>query len=128
MLPLRFDEPFATASALFGVRPSTSGVDVVDGRLVVRFGWWRVETTVANIESFERTGPYRWWKVIGPAHLSLADGGLTFATTDRGGVCIRFKEPVPGIEPTGHLRHPGLTVTVAEPDRLVALIGAAAAA
>ena len=31
------------------------------------------------------------------------------------GVCIRFAEPVRGMDPMGKIRHPGLTVTVAEP-------------
>ena len=40
-------------------------------------------------------------------------------------MCVRFRggggsEPVRGIEPTGLLRHPGLTVTVAQPELLVA--------
>ena len=53
------------------------------------------------------------------ARLSLADRGLTFGTVATRGVCIQFREPVRGIEPTGLLRHPNLTVTVAEPDLLV---------
>jgi len=123
VIPFAFTEPFATASAAFGVRRSNSGVEVVDGRLLVRFGPWRVDTPVTNVASVQRTGPYQWWKVIGPAHLSMVDRGLTFATTDRAGVCLTFREPVRGIEPTGRLRHPGLTVTVADPDALIALLG-----
>ena len=59
-------------------------------------------------------------KTIGPAHLSLADRGLTFATNRDEGVCIRFHEPVKGIDPLGVLRHPALTVTVDDVDALVA--------
>jgi hypothetical protein len=120
MFPFAFDQPFAAAALPFGVRPSTCGVVVADGRLRVRFGPWRVETPLTNVATVERTGPYSWWRVIGPARMSAADRGLTFATTDRGGVCITFVEPVRGGEPTGRLRHPGLTVTVADPDALVA--------
>lgn len=119
-----FEQPFAAASAAFGVRRSTAWVDVGRGRLEVRFGPWRVSTSLDNVASAHRTGPYSWWKVIGPARLSVADRGLTFATTDRGGVCLTFVERVPGIEPTGRLTHPGLTVTVAEPDRLLDALAA----
>jgi hypothetical protein len=122
MYPLAFDQPFAIASALFGVRRANSGVVVDDGRLLVRFGPWRIETPLSNIATVATTGPYSWWRVIGPARLSMADRGLTLATTDRGGVCITFIEPVPGIEPTGRLRHPGVTVTVADPAGLAAAI------
>jgi len=37
-------------------------------------------------------------------------------------VCICFREPVTGLDPTGRLRHPGLTVTVADVDGLVAAL------
>ena len=89
-----------------------------DGSVLdVSFGLWRVRTTAANIASVEVTGPFAVWKVLG-ARLSLADGGLTFGTVATAGVCIAFRDPVPGIEPTGRLRHPNLTVTVARPDLL----------
>jgi len=54
----------------------------------------------------------------------VADRGLTFATNGERGLCIRFRDPVSGIEPTGHLRHPGLTVTVADVDALARVLGA----
>lgn len=93
-------------------------MEVTDGRLIARYGFWQLETDVANIESTEVSGPYRLLTTIGPAHLSLSDRGLTFASNRRRGLCIRFREPVPGLEPTGRLRHPGLTVTVADVDGL----------
>jgi hypothetical protein len=65
--------------------------------------------------SVEVTGPFAAWKVLG-ARLSLADRGLTFGTVPSAGVCVSFRDPVSGIEPTGRLRHPNLTVTVAQPD------------
>ncbi len=62
----------------------------------------------------ELTGPFKVWKVIG-ARMSMADRGLTFGTNTEQGVCIRFHPPVRGIEPSGVLRHPGLTLTIADP-------------
>lgn len=58
-------------------------------------------------------------KTAGPAHLSLADKGLTFATNGDHGVCPIMRQAVPGIDPFGLLRHPNLTVTVADCDGLV---------
>ncbi len=84
-------------------------------------------THVANVEGTETTGPYGALKTIGPAHLSVADRGLTFATNPRRGLCVRFREPVAVVEPTGRLRHPALTVTVADPDGLAAALSSAAA-
>ena len=113
-----FDPEYRAAALAFGVTPGRTGVDIKDGRLVARFGFWRLETEVSNIEGTEVSGPYRLFTTIGPAHLSLADRGLTFASNRRRGLCMKFTEPVPGLEPTGRLRHPGLTVTVADVDGL----------
>ena len=60
------------------------------------------------------SGPYSWWRTAGPARLSLRDRGITFATNGERGLCISFREPVKAIEPFGIVRHPGVTVTVAD--------------
>ena len=62
----------------------------------------------------------------GPAHLGLTDRGLTFASNGDRGVLISFHQPVGGIEPTGTLRHPALTVTVADVEGLASLLRARA--
>jgi hypothetical protein len=72
------------------------------------------------------TGPYSWPRIIGPAHVSLKDRGLTFATTDRQGVCIRFRQPVTGLDPFGVVKHPALTVTVSGAPALVEVLDHAA--
>jgi hypothetical protein len=113
-----FDPRFERLARLFGVRPETAWVDVDGERLCARFGPWRLETSRDNVAGAEITGPFQTWKVAGPAHLGFGDRGLTFGTNAERGVCIVFRDPVPGIEPTGRLRHPGLTVTVADPEGL----------
>jgi hypothetical protein len=80
--------------------------------LETRFGLWRVKTALANVADATSTGPYQPVKTIGPPHLSLSDRGLAFATNDREGLCIRFHEPVRGLDPLGIVRHPAITVTV----------------
>ncbi len=124
--PFDFDPLYRAVALAFGVTPGRTGVDVGGDRLVARYGPWRLSTDLANVEGTEVSGPYRTLTTIGPAHLSLADKGLTFSSNARRGLCIRFKEPVPGIEPTGRLRHPGLTVTVADVDGLAAALDAGA--
>ncbi|HEY8547365.1 MAG TPA: hypothetical protein VIL36_20025 [Acidimicrobiales bacterium] len=104
--------------------PNTAHVEIGDGELHVRFGLWSLRTPVANVASTEVTGPYRWWKVAGPARLSLADGGVTFATTTRKGLCIQFREPVPAALPKELLHHRSVTVTVADPETLAAALAA----
>lgn len=92
-----------------------SGLELDADGLRVRFGPWLVTTPLGNIAGAEVSGPFSPVRALG-VRLSLADRGLTFGTTTEGGVCLRFREPVRGIDPWGLIRHPGLTVTVCEPD------------
>lgn len=117
-----FDPLYQAVALTFGVTPGRCRVDVEDGRLVARYGFWRLATDVANVSGTEVSGSYRLLATIGPAHLSIVDRGLTFASNRRRGLCIKFREPVPGLEPSGRLRHPGLTVTVADVEGLAAAL------
>ncbi|HEX8975068.1 MAG TPA: hypothetical protein VF781_01040 [Solirubrobacteraceae bacterium] len=118
----RFTPAYRRAARVFGITPANSWVEVGGGMLRARFGPWRLHTPLANIAAVEITGPYAFLKTAGPARLGITDRGLTFATNGDRGVLITFREPVPGIEPTGRLRHPELTVTVAAVDGLAALL------
>jgi hypothetical protein len=119
----RFDFNFASRYraplALLGVSPGTAWVHVDDTQLRVRFGPWRLRTERENVVAARTTGPYRWWRAIGP-HVSLADAGVTFGTATDGGVCIEFANPVPALAPGGWLRHPAVTVTVSDLAGLIA--------
>lgn len=119
-----FTTPYRFAALPFGITPTTCEVRCEQGGLEARFGPWRLRTTLDNVADVSITGPYTFVKTAGPAHLSLSDRGLTFATNGERGVCIRFRSPVGGIEPTGRLRHPSLTVTVADCDGLAELLRA----
>ena len=125
----RFSFCFAPAYRLparaFGIGPSSAFVDVGDGELDAHFGPWRVTTPRANITNVAVTGPYAFLKTAGPARLAITDRGLTFATNGDRGVLISFRTPVRGLDPLGVIRHPELTVTVAEVDRLADLLRAA---
>lgn len=114
----RFHPLYRVLGLPFGVMPGTSLVEVVDDHLVVRFGPWHLRTPVANVVGCERSGPYSVWKTAGPARLSLADRGLTFATNRDAGLCIRFAEPVHAVDPFRKILHPGITVTVEHIDDL----------
>ncbi|MCU1369530.1 MAG: hypothetical protein JWO77_724 [Ilumatobacteraceae bacterium] len=118
-IPFDFDTRYRLAGRLFGVTPSTAYVELDDERFVAQFGPWRVETERSNIRGAGLSGPYSVLKTIGSAHVSASDRGLTFATNNQAGVCITFREPVTGIDPLGLIKHPGLTLTVAEPGALV---------
>ena len=116
----RFDFAFAPAYRLpalaLGITPSSAYVEVDAESLQVRFGLWSLRTDLDNVMAVHRTGGYAWLKTVGPPHLSFVDRGVTFATNGDRGVCLMLREPVPGIDPTGRIRHPGVTLTVADPD------------
>jgi hypothetical protein len=117
--PFTFDARYRLPARLVGVHPGSTRVELDDAELVARFGPWVVRTPLANVTGAGLSGPYSLAKTIGPAHLSLADRGLTFATNPDQGACLTFDDPVAGIDPKGWIRHPGLTVTVADPEALV---------
>ena len=118
---MAFDPRFRLPLAALGVTQATAHVTVTPDRLVACFGPWACRTTPANVRAVRVTGPYRAWRAIGP-RLSLADHGLSFGTSTARGVCLLLREPVPGIDPLGVIRHPGLTLTVADPDGFAAAV------
>jgi hypothetical protein len=114
-----FEPRFRPLLALLGVTPGTAHVTLTPERLVARFGPWSCESPISNVVQVCTTGPYRWYTAIG-ARGSFVDRGLTFGTTTEGGVCLLFREPVAGLLPFGSLRHPGITLTLAEPEQFIA--------
>lgn len=122
----RFQKMYLPMLAAVGVTPATAHVVVTDDRIVARFGPWLCSTSLSNICDVCVTGPYTAVKAIG-ARLSMTDRGLTFGTTTEQGVCLTFERPVPGLDPLGVLRHPGLTVTVDDVAGFVAAVRAGAA-
>lgn len=118
--PFAADSRFAPLLLLAGVTQSRSRVVVDATHVRAQFGVCRFETPRANVTSATVTGPYRWWRGIG-VRVSLADRGLTFGSALIGGACLQLKEPVSlRVGPvTVPLRHPGITLTVADPQALV---------
>lgn len=120
----RFAPAYRRAGLVFGVTPRTAWLEVDPETLRVGFGPWRVRTPLANIVGVDLTGPYAFFKTAGPARLAVTDRGLTFATNGDRGALITFRTPIRGLEPTGWLRHPELTVTVSDLDGLASLLRA----
>jgi hypothetical protein len=122
----RFDFAFAASYRLpawfFGITPARAFVTVTDAELQVRFGAWHLVSPLDNLTGTDVTGDFRWLKTAGPPHLSFADRGVTFATNGDRALCVSFRTPVRGIDPTGILRHPGATLTVRDPLALKAAI------
>lgn len=120
--PFEFAAAYRAPAFVLGVTPTTAFAEVSGGQLRVRFGLWRLVTSLGNVAGHEQTGPFSYVKTVGPPHLSFVDRGVTFATNGTAGLCVRFHDPVSVLDPTGHLRHPGATLTVADPTALAAAL------
>lgn len=115
--PYDLDLRFAPVWAPLLLAPGHQGVTLTEeGRFVARYGLLSLDTPLANVADAHVTGPYRWWTAVGP-RLSRVDDGLTFGTTNHGGVCVHFREPVRRV--IGPRNHSALTVTVADREGLV---------
>ena len=113
-----FDLAYRLPGLVFGVIPATSRVEVSAGELRVRYGPWRLRTPLENVAGCQVTDSYSWLKTAGPAHLSLADRGVSFVTCHGPGLCVTFNEPVAAIDWVGRIRHPAATMTVEDPELL----------
>lgn len=118
--PYRYDGRLAPVWGPFRVWPGRQGVTLTDdSRLVAVYGPFRVDAPLSTVRDAHVTGPYRWWTAVGP-RLSMVDDGLTFGTNARVGVCIHFEPRIRRV--VGFRDHSALTVTVADPDGLLAAI------
>jgi hypothetical protein len=121
--PFRFATAYRLPALALGITPVTAMVHVSPDDLTVRFGLWRLTTPRSNIAGAELTGGFSFLKTVGPPHLSFADRGVTFATNGESALCLEFHEPVQVLDPSGRLRHPGATLTVADPVWLATDLG-----
>ena len=122
----RFKFAFAAAyrgpALLFGITPWTAWVELDERTLHVRYGPWSLTTPVTNIADVTRTGGFSFVKTAGPPHLSFTDRGVSFTSNGDRALCLRFHEPVPAIDPTATITHPGATLSVADPEALAATL------
>ena len=117
-----FTTSYAAAARPFGITRRSSSVELGPQWLYVRYGPWRLLTPRTNIASAEVTGGFSFAKTAGPPHLSLTDRGVSFTSNGDRALCLRFHEPVPAIDPTATITHPGATISVADPEALAAAL------
>ncbi len=118
--PYRLDRRWTGLFVALGVGRSDGVTVGDDGSLVATYGWFRVQTTIDNVDHTAVTGPHRWYTAVG-LRLSRADDGLTFGTNHDLGLCIEFVEPVRRV--VGLRDHSALWVSVVDPAGLADAIG-----
>jgi hypothetical protein len=117
--PYRYDRRLMPFWLPFRAWPKAHGVTLTEDRIAARYGPWRVDVPLSQVNSAHITGPYRWWTAVGP-RLSMVDDGLTFGTNATAGVCIHFDPRIRRI--IGFRDHSALTVTVADTRALLAAL------
>jgi hypothetical protein len=94
-------------------------VGPVGGTFIARFGWFRLETPIANIVSCRIEGPWAWITAIG-VRRSFRHADVSFGGTPRGGVRVDFRDhPKLGV-----LHPPALYVTVDDLEGLASALTA----
>ncbi len=118
--PFAFAPKYQPALALLGIRPDNSMVTTSDEGFEARFGHLSVKTPWSNVKGTQITRNYTAIKAIGPRG-SFKDRGATFGSNLDAGLCVCFHKGVTAL--AGPLvKHPGLTVTVADVEGLQAEI------
>jgi len=116
-----FDPWFRLPLAAIGIRPSTCEIVVTERLFDARYGPFRLQTPRSNVGDVCLSGPFVAMRAIGPRG-SMVDHGATFGTNVARGVCVSFHEPVGALLGRHRFRHPALTVTVEDPEGLVAAL------
>jgi hypothetical protein len=75
-----------------GVREGHRQVTLLDDRLEIRFGWFGATIRVADIERWDITGPYRWYRAIGLRH-TLFSQDISFCGDASGAIRLWLRTP-----------------------------------
>jgi len=92
--PIRLDPLFRLPLLAWGVIGRRNAyVALVDDELVARFGFFSLRTPLANVASWQVSGPYRWWRAIG-VRGTLGKPEITFGGSAHGGIALHLREPI----------------------------------
>jgi len=120
VFPIRIQANLKPLLLVFGVHDDGRAVvRIADGTFQATFGRFGATTPLANIESWDITGPYRSIRAVG-VRRTMGSHDLSFGGSAHGGLRVHFRKPVRA----ARLLNTELYVTV---DQLVGL-GAALAA
>ena len=76
----------------FGVRAGHRQVTLSGERLQIRFGWFGATIEVADIERWDITGPYRWYRAIGVRH-TVFSHDISFCGDASGAIRLWLRTP-----------------------------------
>ena len=92
--PIRIHPNLKPILLLFGVHDDgRSKVILADGEFIATFGRFGARTPLANIESWDITGPYNSLRAVG-VRRSIPKPDLSFGGSAHGGLRVHFRERV----------------------------------
>jgi hypothetical protein len=89
VFPIRLSPGLRPILLLWGVTPSRAWVRVEPGRLIARFGFFRTTIPLGDVEWWDITGPYRWWRAVGVRH-TFRSSDLSFGGSAHGGLRVHL--------------------------------------
>ena len=92
ILPFRIGRRSRALLLLFGVRSGHRQVTLAGDRVEIRFGWVDATIDVADIERWDITGPYRWYRAIGIRH-TVFSGDISFCGDASGAIRLWLRAP-----------------------------------
>ena len=88
--PIRLAPGLRPLLLFWGVTPSRAWVRLEPDRLVARFGFFHADIPLADIEWWDITGPYRWWRAVG-VRQTLFHPDISFGGSAHGGLRVHLR-------------------------------------
>ena len=76
----------------WGILPGHAVVRIGEAQLTCRFGFFGARVDLADIERWDITGPYRWWRAIAVRH-TIGSQDISFCGAAHGAVRLWLRSP-----------------------------------
>jgi hypothetical protein len=90
LFPFRIDSGLRPILLFFGVRRSSAWTRLDDDRMVTRFGFFSVDIPLTDIEWWDITGPYKWYRAVG-VRQTIPKPEISFGSTAVGGLRVHLR-------------------------------------
>jgi hypothetical protein len=88
--PFRLSPRLRPILLFWGVTPGRAWVRLDAERFVARFGFFRAEIPLSDIEWWDITGPYRWWRAVG-VRQTIGHPDISFGSNADGGLRVHLR-------------------------------------
>lgn len=92
IFPIRVGRWSTLVLLAWGVLPGHAEVRVRDAQAACSFGFFGARVDLADIERWDITGPYRWWRAIAVRH-TIGTQDISFCGAAHGAVRLWLRSP-----------------------------------